>query len=114
MPKPIAQSLTHYRGMVVAQAGAVLLAESQVEGRPTVNDMATLLAHAVRSPLAGKAHRPRALRVRGHPQWRELFAHLALIGLDPRHVTDEQIKSKDLIRTHHAAQRTAYREGERK
>ncbi len=44
----------------------------------------------------------------------ELLAHLALIGLDPRHVTDEQIKSKDLIRTHHAAQRAAYREGERK
>lgn len=44
----------------------------------------------------------------------ELLAHLALIGLDPRHTTDEQVKSKDLIRTHHAAQRAAYREGERK
>lgn len=43
----------------------------------------------------------------------ELLAHLALIGLDPRHATDEQVKSKDLIRAHHAAQRAAYREGER-
>jgi hypothetical protein len=75
------QSQTHYRGMVVTQPDATLLAESQVDGRPTVNDMATLLAHAMRRPLAGKAHRPKAIQVRGHPQWRELFSHLAELGI---------------------------------
>jgi hypothetical protein len=43
--------------------------------------MATLLAHAMRRPLAGKAHRPRRIHVRGHPQWRELFPHLDELGI---------------------------------
>ena len=36
------------------------LADSHVEGRPTVNDMATLLAHAMRRPLTGKRTGPGA------------------------------------------------------
>jgi hypothetical protein len=75
LPKPITQSRTDYRGMVAAPDGS-LLADSHVEGRPTVNDMATLLAHAMRQPMAGKARRPRRIHVRGHPQWRELFPYL--------------------------------------
>ena len=51
------------------------------EGRPTVNDMATLLAHAMLRLLAGKVHRPRRLHVRGHPQWKELFPHLDELGV---------------------------------
>jgi hypothetical protein len=80
LPKPITQSQTHYLGMVVAPDGS-FLADSHVEGRPSVNDMATLLAHAMRRPLTGKAHRPRRLHVRGHPQWRELFPHLEELGI---------------------------------
>jgi hypothetical protein len=49
LPKPITQSATHYLGMVVAPDGS-FLADSHVEGRPTVNDMATLLAQALRRP----------------------------------------------------------------
>src|SRR5947208_9733941 len=73
LPKPMGQSLTHYRGMVATQPDAALLADSHVEGRPTVNDMAALLAQAMRCPLTGKAHRPRAVHVRAHPQWRALL-----------------------------------------
>jgi hypothetical protein len=80
LPKPITQSETHYLGMVVAPKGS-LLADAHVKGRPTVNDMATLLAHAMQRPLTGKAHRPRRLHVRGHPQWRELFSHLDELGI---------------------------------
>src|SRR5262245_66487814 len=74
------QSRTDYLGMAVAPDGS-LLADARVEGRPTVNDMAGLLANAMRRPLAGKAHRPRRLHVRGHPQWRELFPHLGELGI---------------------------------
>jgi hypothetical protein len=81
LPEPIDQSVTHYRGMVVCQADGSLLAESEVHGRPSVNDLATLLAHAMRHPLAGGAHRPKLIRLRGHHQWRELFPHLAEIGV---------------------------------
>jgi Domain of unknown function (DUF6930) len=80
LPKPVTQSQTHYLGMVVAPDGS-FLADAHVEGRPTVNDMATLLAHAMRRPLAGKAHRPQRLHVRGHPQWKELFPHLDELGI---------------------------------
>src|SRR5262245_24754993 len=66
--------------MVVALDGT-LLADSLVEGWPTVNDMATLLAHAMRRPLTGKAHRPQRIHVRGHPQWKELFPHLDELGI---------------------------------
>ncbi len=81
LPKPITQSQTHYLGMVVAPDGA-FVADTHVEGRPTVNDMATLLATAMRRPLTGKAHRPHRLHVRGHPQWRELFPHLDELGIN--------------------------------
>src|SRR5262245_9458363 len=81
MPKPVTQSQTHYLGMAVAPDGS-LLADAHIEGRPTVNDMATLLAHAVRRPLTGQAHRPCRLHVRGHPQWKELFPHLEGLGID--------------------------------
>jgi hypothetical protein len=81
LPKPITQSETHHLGMVVAPDGS-FLADSHVEGRPTVNDMATLLANAMQRPLAGKAHRPQRLHVRGHPQWRELFPHLEELGIE--------------------------------
>jgi hypothetical protein len=80
LPRPITQSQTHYLGMVVAP-DASFLADSHVEGRPTINDMATLLAHAMRRPLTGKAHRPRRIHVRGHPQWKDLFPHLAELGI---------------------------------
>ena len=81
LPKPMGQSETHYRGMVVAKKGGLLLAESHVEGRPSVNDLATLLAQAMRRPLTGDAHRPRRIHVRGHHQWRELFPHLEELGI---------------------------------
>src|SRR4051812_47869302 len=46
LPKPIVQSETHYLGMVVSKEGRSRLADLLVRGRPTVNDLATLLAHA--------------------------------------------------------------------
>ena len=81
LPKPMTQSLTHYLGMVVDEDGS-LLADAQVEGRPTVNDMATLLTHAMRRPLTEGAHRPTRIHVRGHPQWRELFPHLGELAIE--------------------------------
>src|ERR1700740_413944 len=54
LSKPATHTETHYLGMVVAPDGS-FLADSYVEGRPTVNDMATLLAQAMLRPLAGKA-----------------------------------------------------------
>jgi hypothetical protein len=109
LPKPVTQSQTHYLGMVVAPDGS-FLADSHVEGRPTVNDMAPPLANAMRRPLAGKAHRPQRLHVRGHPQWKELFPHLAELGIEVA-VHRELPKVQEAYRGYLRKRREAYRAG---
>jgi hypothetical protein len=81
LPRPIEQAQTHYLGMVVTGEDGSLLADTQVQGRPSVNDLATILAHAMRRPLDGDARRPKLVRLRGHHQWRELFPHLDEVGI---------------------------------
>lgn len=81
LPKPSDQSVTHYLGMVVGDEDGSLLADLPIHGRPSVNDLATLLAHAMRRPLDGDARRPKLVRLRGHHQWRGLFPHLEEIGV---------------------------------
>jgi hypothetical protein len=109
LPKPITQSRTDYRGMVVAPDGS-LLAESYVEGRPTVNDMATLLARAMRRPATGKAHQPRRIHVRGHSQWKELFPHLEELGIKVA-VHRELPKAQRAYQGYLRQQRDAHRVG---
>jgi len=82
LPKPIDQSVTHYMGMVVSGEEGSLLADLRVHGRPSVNDLATLLANAMRRPLDGNARRPRLVRLRGHHQWRELFPTLKELDIE--------------------------------
>src|SRR5205807_173935 len=72
----------HYLGMVLTQPDGFLLAESEVEKKPTVNDLATLLANAMRRPFVEGLHRPRRIHLRGHPQWQELFPHLKEVGIE--------------------------------
>jgi hypothetical protein len=81
LPKPVEQTQTHYLGMVVTGKDGSLLADLTVHGRPSVNDLATILAHAMRRPLDGDARRPKFVHLRGHHQWRELFLHLEEIGV---------------------------------
>ena len=81
LPKPIEQSWAHYLGMVVTEGDGSLLADLPIVGRPSVNDLATILAHAMRRPLDGNARRPGLVRLRGHHQWRELFSHLEEVGV---------------------------------
>lgn len=110
LPKPITQSETHYLGLVVAQPDGSLLADSHVEGRPSVNDLATLLAHAMRRPLTESAHRPRRIHVRGHHQWRELFPHLAELGIEVA-VQKELPKVQEAYEAHLRRLREAHRVG---
>jgi len=82
LPKPRTQSDTHYLGMVLTQPHGYLLADFEVEWTPTVNDLAKLLAEAMRRPMALGSHRPRCLHVRGNPRWQELLPHLKEIGVE--------------------------------
>src|SRR5262249_4570134 len=80
--RPLSQNETHYLGLVVMQGDGSVLAEEQVEHTPDVNDLATLLAHAMRRPLTGSGRRPKRVRVRKNPRWPELFPHLQEVGVE--------------------------------
>ena len=110
LPKPITQTETHYLGLVVDQPDGALLADSHVEGRPSVNDLASLLAHAMRRPLTEGAHRPRRIHIRGHHQWRELFPHLAELGIEVA-VQKELPRVQEAYEAHLRQLREAHRVG---
>src|SRR3954453_7574786 len=82
LPQPLSENKTHYLGLVVVQGEGSVLAEEQVEHTPDVNDLATLLAHAMRRPLTGTGHRPKRVRVRKNPRWQDLFPHLQQVGIE--------------------------------
>jgi hypothetical protein len=82
LPRPDGQTDTHYLGLVVALPKGDPLVYLPVEYTPTVNDLADLLADALRRPLTGSARRPQHLRLRGNPRWEELFPHLHEIGVE--------------------------------
>jgi hypothetical protein len=81
LPEPISQSATHYIGMVLTQPDGFLRAEAEIERSPNVNDLATLLAHAMKRPLASGRHRPRRIHLRENPNWNPLFPALKEIGI---------------------------------
>jgi hypothetical protein len=81
LPQPIMQSETHHLGMVVTRKGGRLLAELTVHGRPGVNDLARLLADAMRRPLDANARRPKTIHLTANPRWRELIPVLEELGI---------------------------------
>jgi hypothetical protein len=68
-------------GIVLSHDHDDVLAQRLVEEPPTVNDLANLLAGAMRRPLVDFSHRPRTLFLRGRPEWAELLPHLKQIGI---------------------------------
>ncbi len=68
-------------GIVLSHSHDNVLALRTVEEPPTVNDLAGLLAEAMRRPLADVSHRPRILYLRARPEWAELLPHLKQIGI---------------------------------
>jgi hypothetical protein len=82
LPKPTGQTETHYLGLIVALPRGDPLVYMPVEYTPTVNDLADLLADAMRRPLTGPARRPQRIHFRGNPRWEELFPHLNQLGVE--------------------------------
>jgi hypothetical protein len=71
---------TTWEGLVVSHDGG-FLNERLFEEPATVNDMARLLADAMRRPLDGSPRRPRTLRIRKRLEWAELLPHLEQVGI---------------------------------
>ena len=82
LPKPMDQTETHYLGLVVALPKGDPLVYMPVEYTPNVNDLADLLADAMRRPLTGSARRPSHIHFRDNPRWEELFPHLKELGIE--------------------------------
>ena len=82
LPKPQGQTETHYLGLVVALPEGNPLVCMPVEYTPNVNDLADLLADAMRRPMTADAHRPRQIVFRGNPRWEELHPHLKQLGIE--------------------------------
>jgi hypothetical protein len=82
LPKRMSQSAPHYVGMVLTQPDGFLRAEAEIERSPTVNDLATLLAHAMKRPLVSGNHRPHRIHLRVNPKWKPLFPALKEIGIE--------------------------------
>jgi hypothetical protein len=68
-------------GIVLSHDHDKVLAQRMVEESPTVNDLANLLAEAMRRPLVDFSHRPRILYLRARPDSVELLPHLKQIGI---------------------------------
>jgi hypothetical protein len=82
LPRPLEQTETHYLGLAVALPKGDPLVYLPVEYTPTVNDLADLLADALRRPLTGSARRPEHIHFRSNPRWEELFRHLKEVGVE--------------------------------
>lgn len=107
LPKTLRQSDTQYLGLVVSKNGLVL-AQSQVDGRPKAIDLSALLAAAMQRPLVGKARRPSRLHVRGHRQWHELLPSLEELGIQVS-IRQELSKAKVAFNRHLEQLQAAWR-----
>ena len=65
-----------WTGAVVEREQGVLAWEDVRLPPPTVNYLATLLAHAMLRPANGVRQRPSTIHLRDRPQWQELLPHL--------------------------------------
>jgi hypothetical protein len=82
LSKPNSQGATHYIGMILTQPDGFLRAESEIEQSPNVNDLATLLAHAMKRALVSGHQRPRRIHLRENPIWNPIFPALKEIGIE--------------------------------
>jgi hypothetical protein len=69
-------------GVVVSVTDGFILADRCVESPPTVNDLAKLLADAMRRPFVEGAHRPKSIRLHPMQEWNELIPHLEELGIE--------------------------------
>jgi hypothetical protein len=70
-------------GMVVSYRDGSILAQEIVEQPPDVNDLGTLLANSMKSPLTDDHHGcPRTVYLRDNPEWQGLFPHLKQLKIE--------------------------------
>lgn len=106
LPKSHGQTDAHYLGLVVATEHGNPLVCLPVDYTPNVNDLADLLAAAMRRPMTDSAHRPRRILLRGNPCWEELYPHLSQLGIEVL-VEDELPNVEEVFEDFHRQMRKA-------
>jgi hypothetical protein len=77
--QPIGDS---WLGMVFEQEHGAVPSHEFLDHRPSVNDLARLLADAMYRPLSeDRQHRPATVLLRTNPEWDELLPHLQELGI---------------------------------
>jgi hypothetical protein len=71
-------------GVVVSITDTFLLADEFLASAPNVNDLARLLANAMRRPQIERPHRPGTIHLQATPQWTQLIHHLKQLGIEVR------------------------------
>lgn len=82
LPQPGKIKGGYHVGMVVTQPHGFLRAMLEIERIPTVNDLATMLAEAMKRPLINAQHRPRCIELRKNSMWEPLFPALKELGIE--------------------------------
>lgn len=78
---PLEEGAT-WLGLVVCPTSGAIIASEFCEATPAVNNLATLLADAMRRPEFGGASRPDTIRLSDNPAWAELIPHLEMLGIE--------------------------------
>jgi hypothetical protein len=82
-------------GTVVSRTSRFILADALIDRRPTVNDLAGLLARAMSRPMEERPHRPTGIHLRDNPIWHELLPHLKELRIEV--VTEEELPELDTM-----------------
>ena len=82
-------------GTVVSQTSYFILADDLVDLPPTVNDLAGILARAMRLPMEVRPHRPTRILLRENPLWHELLPHLKELRIEV--VTQKELPEFDAM-----------------
>ena len=69
-------------GLVVCPTSGAIFASEICDHPPDVNDLANLLAHAMRRPSIGYSRRPSRIRLDDNSAWDELIPHLHELGIE--------------------------------
>lgn len=69
-------------GLVVCPTSTAILASEICDHLPDVNDLAIVLAHAMRRPSFGDSGRPCRIRLHDNSAWDELIPHLHELGIE--------------------------------
>lgn len=81
IPCPDGEHVVGYLGIACDQRGYVLR-DIEIDTKPTVNDLARLLADAMLRPWEGQGHRPSTLLLRDRPEWCQPLPHLRQLRIE--------------------------------